>query len=102
MASRSIIVPSLVARKQFGRLVRRASERQVRFIVGDRGAPQVVIMGVRDFIRTIAPEQEVLTAIGLESKRRGTSKLTMRQIGREIAATRREKRAAHAPAKGRA
>ena len=102
MGVKTTMVPALVARRKFGRLVRRATERQQRFIVGRRGEPQVVIMGVNDFVRTIAPEAEVLALIGQESKRKGTSKLTLRQIEKEIARARREKRAAHAPAKGRA
>lgn len=57
----------------------------------DRGGePQVVIMSIEDFIKTIAPEPAVLKTIRADSKRRGTNELTMRQIDAEIAAYRRE------------
>lgn len=101
MNEKTSVVPALVARRQFGQLMRRASQRQQRFIVRQRGEPQVVIMGIKDFIRTIAPEPGILTIIGQESKQKGTSKLTMRQIQQEITAARREKRAANAPTQGR-
>jgi len=87
------IVSALIARTQFGQIMKKAKEKQARFIVDKRGEPQVVIMGISDFIRTIAPEPEFLKAIRAGSKRRGTNKLTMREINREIAAYRREKRA---------
>lgn len=48
-------------------------------------------MGIQDFIKTIAPEPEVLTLIGEASKRKGTHKITMREIDAEIAAVRKSK-----------
>lgn len=67
-----------------------------------RGQPQVVIMGVRDFLKTIAPEPEVVAAIRAEATRSGKSTLTMRQIDQEIAAYRRERKLSNAPPKRRA
>lgn len=87
------IVTALEARTQFGELMRQATQNQKRFIVDKRGEPQVVIMGIQDYISKMAPEPEVLALLGKEAKRKGTSKLTMRQIDAEIKATRREKRA---------
>lgn len=89
------VVSALTARTQFGRIMRRAKEKRDRFVVGRRGEPQVVIMGVKDFIDTIAPEPEVLRLIGEEAKRKGKNKLTMRQIDAEIRAVRQEKRLKH-------
>jgi hypothetical protein len=68
----------------------RAAERDERFIVDRRGEPKIVIMSVRDFIETIAPAPDVLKAIWSESRRKGTSKLGLREIDAEIAAYRRK------------
>jgi len=70
--------------------MRRARADNQRFIVDRRGEPQVVIMGVKDFIKTIAPEKKVLAAIRAASRKNGTSKLRLRDINREIRAYRRE------------
>ena len=86
------VVSALTARTQFGQIMRRASQKNERFLVDRRGQPAVIIMSVKDYIDTIAPTPEWLKAIGDESKRKGLSKLTMRQIDAEIAATRRERR----------
>jgi prevent-host-death family protein len=95
------IVSALEARTQFGQIMERASERDERFVVDRRGEPTVVIMSVRDYINTVAPEHEALAQIGEASRRRGTSKLTLREIGEEITAFRKEKRRANGKAKAR-
>ena len=89
------LVSALMARTQFGQIMRRAKEKRDRFVVGRRGEPQVVIMGVKDFIDTIAPEPEVLRLIGEEAKRKGKNKLSMRQIDAEIRAVRQAKHLKH-------
>lgn len=72
--------------------MRRASgKKRERFVVGRRGEPKIVIMGIDDFLNTIAPEPEVLAAIRADSVRNGTSEITMAEIDREIAAYRRER-----------
>jgi hypothetical protein len=43
--------------------MRRAIENEERFVVDRRGEPQVVIMGIEAFIKTIAPEPKVLRAL---------------------------------------
>ncbi len=101
LAPSTNVVSALVARTQFGQLMRQANQRNRRFIVDRRGTPQVVIMGIKDFLRTIAPEPEILTIIGLEAKRKRVNRLTMRQIDREIQALRQEKRSRNASPKGR-
>ncbi len=95
------IVSALEARTQFGQIMERASERDERFVVGRRGEPTVVIMSVRDYINTVAPEHDALTRIGEASRRRGTSKITLREIGEEITAYRKEKRRANGKTKAR-
>ena len=84
------IVSALAARTQFGQIMRRARADNQRFVVDRRGEPQVVIMGVKDFIKTIAPEKKVLAAIRAASRKNGTNKLSLRDINREIRAYREE------------
>jgi len=86
------VISALTARTQFGQIMRRATENDERFLVDKRGEPSVIIMSVRDYIETIAPTAKILKRIGEESKRKGTDKLSMREIDREIAAARRELR----------
>ena len=49
-----------------------------------------VILDVREYIRQIAPTPPALEAIQEDAKRKGTDKLTMEQIDREVAAVRRK------------
>src|SRR5712691_9832928 len=87
-----------VARTQFGQIMDRAVEKNERFVVERRGQPAVVIMSVRDFIRTAAPPPDWLEKAWRGAKRRGLDKLTSADIDAEIAAYRREKKSAHHPA----
>jgi len=84
------VVSALAARTQFGQIMRRAKKDQTRFIVDRRGEPQVVIMSIKDFLKTIAPEQKVLAVIRAAARKNGKNKLSMREIDREIRAYRRE------------
>ena len=95
-------ITALTARTQFGQIMRRASgNKQERFLVEKRGEPTVVILGVEDFLKTIAPEPEVLAAIRTDSIKNKTDKLSMREIDREIAAYRKERALKYAPSKRR-
>jgi prevent-host-death family protein len=85
------IVSALAARTQLGQIMRRARADNTRFVVDRRGEPQVVIMGIKDFLRTIAPEKQTLAAIRKASRENGRNKLSMREINREIRAYRRER-----------
>lgn len=85
------IISALAARTQLGQIMRRARVEHTRFVVDRRGEPQVVIMGIKDFLKTIAPEKKMLAAIRQESRKRGKHKLSMREINREIRAYRRER-----------
>jgi len=85
------VVSALAARTQFGQIMRRARKGGERFVVDRRGEPQVVIMGIKDFIKTIAPEPKVLASIRAVARKQGSNKLSMRQINREIRAYRRER-----------
>ena len=53
----------------------------------------LVSLNLRDYIRSIAPTPPAFQAIRAEAKRRGTDKLTMAQIDREVAAVRRQRNA---------
>jgi len=58
-------------------------------------------MGLKDFLKTIAPEPEVLKAIRAEAKKNKTSTLSSRQIDKEISAYRKESRLEDAASKRR-
>jgi hypothetical protein len=57
-----------------------------------RSAPKAVLLSIRDYVRLAAPEPEALKVIGEESKRKGTERLTSRQIDQIIKAARAQKR----------
>jgi prevent-host-death family protein len=85
------VVSALAARTQFGQIMRRARNGQARFVVDKRGEPQVVIMGIKDFLSTVAPEKKVMAALRASARKNGKNKLSMRQINREIQAYRRDR-----------
>jgi prevent-host-death family protein len=86
------VVSALTARTQLGQILKRASEKDERFVVDRRGKPSVIIMSVRDYIRNIAPTPAAYRAIRQEAKKKGSSSLSMREIDREIAAHRGQAR----------
>ena len=83
------VVSALHARSNFGKLLRRVAEEQKSLVIEKRGTPQAVLLSIRDYVRLAAPEPEVLRLIGEASVRKGTDKLTSRQIDRVIAEARR-------------
>jgi prevent-host-death family protein len=85
------VISALAARTQLGQIMRRARMEQTRFVVDRRGEPQIVIMGIKDFLRTIAPEKKILTAIRADARKKGKDKLSLREINREVRAYRRER-----------
>lgn len=90
--SDSIVVTALDARTNFGKLLRRVEEEGRSLVIEKRGSPRAVLLSIKDYVRLALPEPEVLRAIGVESKRSRTSKLTGKQIDQIITATRRSKR----------
>ena len=84
----TIVVSALSARTGFGALLRRVEEEHRSLVIEKRGVPKAVLIGIRDYVRLAAPEPEVLKAIGEESRRKGTDKLTSRQIDQVIKAAR--------------
>ena len=87
----TIVVSALSARTGFGALLRRVEEEHRSLVIEKRGVPRAVLIGIRDYVRLAAPEPEVLKAIGEESRRKGTDKLTSRRIDRVIRAARARK-----------
>ena len=87
------IVSAVEARTQFGQILRRVNKNKERFVVDRRGEPQAVIMSMQDYVDVVAPEPEWLRRVGEASKRRGTDKLSMRQIDTIVSRARREQRA---------
>ena len=86
------VISALTARTQLGQILKRATQNNERFVVDRRGEPSVVIMSIKDYVDTMAPAPQWLKDIQASSKRRGTNKLTMRQIDAEIAKVRRQGR----------
>jgi prevent-host-death family protein len=85
------VISALAARTQLGQIMRRARLDQTRFVVDRRGEPQVVIMGIKDFLTTIAPENKTLASIRATARKKGKNKISAAEIEREIRSYRRER-----------
>lgn len=90
-SSKTIVVSALSARTGFGKLLRQVEDEHRSLVIEKRGTPRAVLLSIRDYVRLAAPEPEVLRVIGEESKRKGTQKLTSRQIDKIIKSARAEK-----------
>jgi prevent-host-death family protein len=86
------VVSALTARTHFGQIMRRATEKNERFVVDRRGEPSVIIMSVKDYTDTIAPSPQWLLDAQANARRHGLDKLTMRDIDKVIAEVRSENR----------
>jgi len=87
----SIVVTALDARANFGKILRRVEDEGRSLVIEKRGSPRAVLLSIRDYVRLAVPEPEVLRIIGMESKQKGTSHLSSRQIDQVIKAARRSK-----------
>ena len=87
----TIVVSALRARANFGKLLRRVEDERRSFVIEKRGTPKAVLLSIRDYVRLAAPEPEVLSAIGEESRKKGTDTFTSRQIDDVIKAIRTQK-----------
>lgn len=85
----SIVVSALNARANFGKLLRRVEDERRSLVIEKRGTPKAVLLSIRDYVRLAAPEPEVLKVIGDESRRKGTNRLSSRQIDQVIQSTRK-------------
>ena len=88
----SIVVSALSARANFGKLLDRVADERGSLVIEKRGTPKAVLLSIHDYVKLAAPEPEVLRIIGEESKRKGTHKMTQRQIDQEIKAYRAQKK----------
>ena len=88
----SIVVTALDARSNFGKLLRRVEDEGRSLVIEKRGRPRAVLLSVRDYVRLAVPEPEVLRVIGMESKGKGTNRLSSTQIDQIIKAARKSKR----------
>lgn len=88
----SIVVSALSVRTGFGKLLRRVEDERRSLVIEKRGTPKAVLLSIRDYVRLAAPEPEVLRVIGEESRKKGTDKLTSRQIDQVIKAARADKK----------
>jgi hypothetical protein len=88
---------STEARSKLRQIIRRASgENSERFLIGERGGPQAVLLGLEDYLDLIAPKPPVLEQIHTTSITNGTDQMTMDEIDAEIATWREEERIANA------
>ena len=82
------VVSALTARTQLGQIMRRAANKNERFVVDRRGEPSIVIMSVSDYMATFAPEPGWLSSIRAESVKNRTDKLSMNEINKIVAEVR--------------
>ena len=86
------VISALEARTQLGQILKRASEQGERFVVDRRGEPSVIIMGIKDYIKNIAPTPEAYREIRDEAERNGSNSMSLSEIDREIVEVRRLRR----------
>jgi prevent-host-death family protein len=89
--SQANVISALRVRAHFGEVLRRVERDGRSLVIVKRGIPRAVLLSLQEYVRLAAPEPEILRVIGEDSKRRGTSKLTSRQIEAEIRAVRANK-----------
>lgn len=87
-----MVVSALRARANFGRLLNHVEGEHRSLVIEKRGTPRAVLLSLRDYVKLAAPEPEVLRLIGEESERKGTGKLTSRQIDQVISSARAQKK----------
>ena len=84
----SIVVSALRARTNFGRLLRRVEDERRWLVIEKRGTPTAILLSLRDYVRLAAPEPEGLRVTGEESWKKGTDKLTPKQIDEVVKSAR--------------
>ena len=95
------VVSALTARTQLGQIIKRATQKNERFLVGRRGEPSVVIMSVHDYMKSFAPPPAELAAMQAAARKIGAGKLTSGQINRIVATVRLESGTSSARARGK-
>jgi hypothetical protein len=87
------VVSALTARTQLGQILKRVTGKKERFLIGRRGQPRAIILGIEDFMQTFAPAPDWLEKSWQAAERNGAASMSMRQIDAEIARARAERRA---------
>jgi len=82
------VISALDARTNFGKYLRRVENEGRSLVIQKRGIPRAVLVSIRDYLRLASPEPDVLRLLGEESMRKGTNKLTSKQIDSVIRTTR--------------
>ena len=85
------LIDALSARTRFGELMEEAEKGKTQFLVSRRGKPKVVILGVRDYLKNVIKQPEILTTIQLSAQKAGLDKMSDKEIESEIADYRRSK-----------
>lgn len=94
-----VSISAAKARSNLGQIIRRASgENKERFLIGLRGGPQAVVLGLEDYLGLLASVDPLMAEFHAISVANGTDKMTMEEIDAEIAAYRAEQRALNADA----
>ncbi len=81
-------LPAFLARTQFGQILERVSKHHERFLVTKNGEATAVILGIEDFLQTLATTPESLAALHTQALASGASRLSLEEIDAEIAAVR--------------
>jgi prevent-host-death family protein len=95
------VVSALTARTQLGQIIKRATEKNERFLVGRRGEPSIVIMSMKDYMSTFAPAPRELKAMQATARRTGSSKLSPVQIDRIVSTVRKDRKTSSARRRAR-
>lgn len=89
-------ISALTARTRLGQIMNRAVENDDRFLVERNGEPAVLILSVKDYVKTFAPPPNWLKKSWASARRHGLDQLTTKAIDAEIVASRRERPARRA------
>lgn len=84
-------VSALLARTQFGQILERVSHNEERFLVTKNGQAKAVILGIEDFMQSIAQTPEALATLQEQAQKSGADRLSLEEIEQEIQAVRHPK-----------
>ena len=91
LKTNSIVVSTLDARTNLGKLLTRVDTERRSLVIEKRGTPRAILLSIHDYVKLAAPEPEVLKILGEESERNRTSSLSSRQIDQLIRTTRAQR-----------
>jgi prevent-host-death family protein len=86
------VVSALTARTQLGQIIKRATQKNERFVVGHRGEPSIVIMSMKDYMHTFAPAPKELRAMQATARQAGSSDLSPARINGIVSAVRKKQK----------